>query len=397
MYVVPLRGCASVLPVLAILALPASVQGDHQHDVNLDGSVDVADVLYLVGDRKDTSGVVNYLLTFEEFAYSVPEMLPVPAGTFTMGRRDDGDDALADRDDELPRHEVALSAYQVGKFEVTNAQFCDVMNWSLAQGYLRGSSGEAWSTGSVYFNSQRLFYYPTDFSQNIDWNGNAFAPKTLAGEGGTSFSMANHPIVNVSWYGALAYCNWLSQLENLAPAYDFSSWTLIDGEPGSPGFQFAEGFRLPTEAEWERAAAWDGSKHWIYGFSRHTLPGTFRCNYDYANPLGLPHRSSRTSPVGWFDGTNISPNGAVQTLDSVSPVGAYDMSGNGLEWCYDWKGNYNSSPQTNPTGPISGTRRIVRGGALHHSALNCRSAIRGSQEPRFCFYSFRVARTLAAP
>lgn len=317
-----------------------------------------------------------------------------------MGRRDDGDDDLYDQPDELPRHEVTLSTYQIGKFEVTNAQYCEVLNWTLAQGYLESSSGGVWSSGDVYFNG-RILLKVSHPDCLIEYASGAFTPEIRTGQGGASFSMATHPVEMVSWYGAVAFCNWLSQMKGLSPAYD-GTWDLIDADSVTPGLQFADGYRLPTEAEWERAAAWDGSKHWIYGLVSDTLSGAARCNYTSssgrANPLGLtvfPY----TSPAGWFDGVNVSPNGSVQTVDSPSPVGAYDMSGNVREWCHDWRGPYTSAPQTNPTGPASGTLRTLRDGSWFGLRRWCRSAWRegGNPTSAFNFAGFRVARTPSDP
>ena len=323
------------------------------------------------------------------------EMVPVPAGTFTMGRRDDGDDGTRNKADELPRHQVSLSAYQIGKFEVTSAQYCEVLNWALARGYLENISGGVWTSGDVYLNGNILLNESSDCL--IEFSGGSFAPELRTGEGGASFSMATHPVVEVSWYGAVAFCNWVSTMEGLTPAYDTVSWLLIDTDAGSPGVQYTNGYRLPTEAEWERAAAWDGSKHWIYSFVSDTLTGVSRCNYkpsEFENPLGLT-AYPYTSPVGWFNGANVSPNGNVSTVDSPSPVGAYDMSGNVWEWCHDWYELYSSASQSNPTGPGSGTDRVLRGGSWHYYTSTCRSARRGVLTPSLAsgYYGFRVART----
>ncbi len=212
--------------------------------------------------------------------------------------------------------------------------------------------------------------------------------------------METHPVVMVSWHGGAAFCNWLSTIEGATPAYDLDSWELVDTDAGTTGVQFTDGYRLPTEAEWERAAAWDGSKHWAYGLKSDTLSGSARCNYRpdaIVNPLGvttMPH----SSPVGWFDGVNISPNGNVQTTDSPSPVGAYDMCGNVYEWCHDRYDAYSSASQIDPTGPTSGSVRVVRGGSWYSLTLDCRSARRswGTPDP-YRNTGFRVARSPFAP
>jgi formylglycine-generating enzyme required for sulfatase activity len=309
------------------------------------------------------------------------EMVSVPAGTFTMGRRDDGDDGTYGYSDELPRHQVTLSAYQIGKYEVTNGQCCGVLNWALGRGYLKNSTGGAYTGGDVYASGGYVLLAVSDSYCQIQYSGGSFTWKTR-----DSYSMESHPVVDVTWYGAVCFANWLSEKEGLTPCYNLSTWALTVPYPN--------GYRLPTEAEWERAAAWDGSKHWIYGFLSDTLTGKNRCNYydgnpDYVNPLGLttwPY----TSPVGWFNGTNVSPNGSVQTVNGPSPVGAYDMSGNAWGWCHDWYGSYSSGAQTNPTGVGSGSSRVLRGGHWYNYAYFCRSALRDASYPADRYYDVGV-------
>ena len=189
-----------------------------------------------------------------------------------------------------------------------------------------------------------------------------------------------------------------------------ADWPLTVAPP-TPG-----GYRLPTEAEWERAAAWDGSKHWIYGYTGDTNTYSNQCNDMWNNggswalvdPLGMAGNSAPlTSPVGWFNGVNVSPNRQVATVNSVSPVGAYDMSGNAMEWCGDWCAVYSSAAQTNPTGPAgssaSGSYRVHRGGSwgtIGTPSTNgggCRSADRsnGGDAPTFTNNNvgFRLVRS----
>jgi formylglycine-generating enzyme required for sulfatase activity len=265
-----------------------------------------------------------------------------------------------------------------------------VLNWALAQGYLKTNAGAAWAgTGDIYAggNLQIILFF-TDSDCNIQYSGGVFSSKTRTGlPGSTSYSMDTHPVVMVSWYGSVAFCNWLSQMQGLTPCYDMATanWPLTVAPP-TPG-----GYRLPTEAEWERAAAWGGSKHWIYGFTSDTLTGKNRANYydanpDRVNPLGLTE-GPWTSPDAWFDGVHVSPNGNVTTVNSVSPVGCFDMSGNVWEWCHDWYlGTYYTSgrpPWSNPTGPATGTSRVLRGGSWLADFSFCRSADRISVTPDF--------------
>jgi formylglycine-generating enzyme required for sulfatase activity len=328
------------------------------------------------------------------------EMVQVSAGIFEMGPRDDGDD-LSGNWDELPRHDVTLSEYSIGKYETTNGQYCEILNWALGQGHLETSVGGLYTGGDVYTNAQPLLEVSSSPCQ-ISYSGGKFSPETR-----DNYPMRDHPVLEVSWYGAVAFCNWLSEMEGLTPCYDLSTWALIDADAGTSGIQFHNGYRLPTEAEWERAGAWDDSKHWIYGMISDTLTGKDRCTYgdgnpSYVNPLGLSI-SPFTSPVGWFDGSNISPNGPVQTTDSPSPEGCYDISGNVEEWCHDrYKDDYYTSggpPWDNPTGPASGSTRVMRGGNWNIGKGNVRTAHRTSASPQSMsdFTGFRVCRAASAP
>lgn len=313
-------------------------------------------------------------------------MVFVPAGSFEMGRPYTGV-----RMDELPVHTVYLDAYAIGKYEVTNQQMADVLNWAYDQGYLdKNTRGSSYTGGLVFGYGQSLVdTFASSTYSSIVFGGDEFTVQSRTGAGAQSFSMADHPVVEVSWYGAVAYCNWRSEMEGLQPCYNFTDWSRY-----AP---VRNGYRLPTEAEWERAAAWDGSRHWRYGISSDTIDFT-SVNYLGSNPLGLT-TSPYTSPAGWFDGVNVSPNGNVQTLNSQSPAGAYDMCGNVWEWCEDWYDSvyYASSPGSNPQGAATGIYRGLRGGSYNNNdnASYTRAALRNVDTPndRVHYYGLRIART----
>ncbi len=320
------------------------------------------------------------------------EMVSIPGGTFTMGRLDTGDDS-AGYINELPRHQVTLTAYQIGKYEVTTQAYCDVLNWAKGQGYLKDASGNAWSSGAIYAGtiSRYLIVALTNLDCNVQYSGGTFSPKTRTGTGGVTYSTADHPMVRVTWYGAVAFCNWLSEISGLNPYYNMAAlyWPMVT--PAAPA-----GFRLPTEAEWERAAAWDGSRHWIYGYTSDATPTADRCNFTGVNPLGLTTQPN-TAPIGWFNGTNISPNGTVTTVNSVSPAGCYDMSGNVWEWCGDWYELYTADPVTDPTGPATAPStpyKVYRGGEWGMAASVCRTAQRVGTGPGLASKSvgFRIVQ-----
>lgn len=308
----------------------------------------------------------------------IVETVTVPAGTFTMGATD----TEGGYGNEFPRHEVTLSSYDVGKFEVTNGEYAAVLNWALAKGYLKGdAAGNPYVGGPVYADGKMLLGISSPYCQ-IAFADGAFTAKS-APSSSVPVPMADHPVVMVSWYGAVAFCTWLSESAGLRPWYGVSSepWELRP--PLAPN-----GYRLPTEAEWERAAAWDGAavpspKHFAYGVSADTIDGT-RCNYAEANPLGLS-MYPYTVPVGSYDGR-------AGTLDSPSPVGCYDMCGSVWEWCHDWYALYTVDPQENPLGPSSGSYRLLRGGSWFNDEPQCRAAYRTNESPANSSYTigFRV-------
>ena len=296
----------------------------------------------------------------------LPEMIGIPAGTFSMG-----DSFGEGGSDELPVHSVTLSAYQIGKFEVTNQEFADVLNWANDKGYLTAASTTTADAYGVRLFGVRLFGVRLldvgDSDCQISYSGGQFVVDTRDGQ-----SMADHPVVKVTWYGAAAYSNWLSEDQGLQACYHTSTWAYDSSK---------NGYHLPTEAQWERAAAWTGSSHNRYGNGSNSISSS-DVNYSSNNPVGLSS-FPYTSPVGYFSG-------------STSPAGAFDMSGNVWEWCSDWydSGYYSTSPNTDPEGPTSGSFRVVRGGVWSFNASYCRSADRSWSYPADTdlIIGFRLAR-----
>ena len=178
---------------------------------------------------------------------------------------------------------------------------------------------------------------------SIEGGGNQFRPKP---------GMDSHPVGQVTWYGASAYCRWA-------------------------------GARLPTEAEWEYAARGRQGRTFPWG---DTFDGS-RLNYCDVNRAGQPRDGSvndghaKSAPVGSF------PRGA-------SWVGALDMAGNVWEWVADWRALYPDSPQVNPTGPASGDKKALRGGSWSNLPHGVRGTIRPAKKPGVSFdvWGFRCAR-----
>jgi len=298
----------------------------------------------------------------------VPDtMVAVQRGSFIMGRpyRDVGDNI------ELPVHEVSLDAYWMAKYEVTNREFAEALNWAYARKLLKNNEGTAYKGGTVYAYD-RPIVETLDSGPNaqIHYSDGVFSAYSRINYNEQLVSMEEHPVVMVSWYGAAAYCNWRSSMNGLQPCYSTSDWSL--NKPAR------NGYRLPTEAEWERAASWDGTKHWRYGVMTDSIDPAY-ANYAETNPLWLKSYPF-TSSVGWYNSANPAQlrYPEVLTVNAVSPSGAYDMTGNVLEWCHDWFQDtyYTESPTSNPTGPAEGMFKSVRGGSWITGNPDCRTARR---------------------
>jgi formylglycine-generating enzyme required for sulfatase activity len=258
----------------------------------------------------------------------------VQAGSFQMGS------SIGDGD-EKPVHTVSLKSFWMMKTEVT------VASWRLfSQKSAYASTAEKQGSGLVF-------------------TGGAWAPKKDASWKNPYFPQTeSHPVVLVSWYDAVEYANWLSRQDNLRPAYS------IKGTTVSCDWS-AEGWRLPTESEWEYAAR-GGSKSRGY-------------TYAGSNDVGI---------VAWYDSTSGSGTKPVGIKKS-NELGLYDMNGNVWEWCWDWFDNYSAGSRTDPKGPVSGSSRVNRGGSWHVGDSRTRLTSRSDYAPdsRGSYLGFRLVRS----
>ncbi|MDR2149619.1 MAG: SUMF1/EgtB/PvdO family nonheme iron enzyme [Spirochaetaceae bacterium] len=186
--------------------------------------------------------------------------------------------------------------------------------------------------------------------------------RKVMGNNPSYFKGDNLPVEKVSWYDAIEYCNRRSVNEGLTPAY------MINGSSVTWN-RSANGYRLPTEAEWEYAARSGGKD-----------------TYTYAG-------SNSVDSVAWYDGNSGGSTQAVGTR-AANSLGLYDMSGNVWEWCWDWYGSYGNSAVTDPMGAASGSYRVRRGGGWNYDARDVRSAYRNDGTPTNRLYNLglRVVR-----
>lgn len=291
----------------------------------------------------------------EEFEITIPEMVFVPAGSFVMG---DGESFCGT---DL-RPTTLTRGFSAGRFEVTNAEYLEALEWAYRNGHviagpdqvLDGLDGTLAELIDLDDESCEIAFTP----------GGSFALRD-AGHG----INPDHPVKEVTWYGAARYCDWLSLYEGLPRAYDHAgNWACNGGDPYG-----AAGYRLLTDAEWEYAARYNDGRIYPWG---NTPPACDRANYGDCHDW--------TFPVGGH------PLGA-------SALGLHDLAGNLYEWCNDWSVcGIGTAPAVDPAGPASGDWRILRGGSWFYNdlapELRCAARFRTNPSDSYQHYGFRIAK-----
>ena len=255
-------------------------------------------------------------------------MVLVPAGEFVMGSNSGDIASLLRRHpkangailkDEVPRHRIFLDAFYIDKYEVTNAHF---QQFVQATGYRTQAESEG--GGKIRTGAKTWADVP-----DATWR----APR---GQGSSIAGLEAHPVVQVSWHDAKAYCTWA-------------------------------GKRLPTEAEWEKAARGTDGRLYPWGNEFDGTRANFcdrNCPFEWQD-AAVDDGSRSTTPVGSYEA-------------GKSPYGAYDMAGNVWEWVADWYDAtyYRRSPARNPQGPTSGTQVVLRGGSWLYTVPDFRATER---------------------
>ena len=200
----------------------------------------------------------------------------------------------------------------------------------------------------------------------------------LMGNNPSEFKGDNLPVENVTWFDAIRYCNARSAWEELTPAYTISGETIVWNKS-------ANGYRLPTEAEWEYACRAGTTTPFNVGNNITDREANCYNNYGYNNNSSghvTGDYRGRTTPVNSY---------------RTNSWGLFDMHGNVVDWCWGWYGEYGASSvgvQTNPAGPAAGTLRVNRGGGWNDFPKHIRSAYRAATPPDNSSFNlgFRLTR-----
>jgi sulfatase modifying factor 1 len=273
----------------------------------------------------------------------------IPAGSFEMGQT-----GIA-----TPVHSVYVSGFSMGRTEVTWLDWRTVRDWARASG--RG------------------------YTDLVDGSGKA----------------DNHPVQSISWYQMVKWCNAKSEMAGLTPCYTLNGAVYRTTDNSTVVCNWAaNGYRLPTEAEWEKAAR-GGVSGALFPWGTNTITHSQANYYVYSSNGTTNSYSYDVSPTrGYHPTWSNNDDGNypyTSPVGSFSPngYGLYDMAGNVWEWCWDLWGSYPSTPQTDPRGAaLLGSSRVIRGGSWDYSAFSTRCAKRGSLGPVYAYSydGFRLAR-----
>ncbi len=287
--------------------------------------VGVISGLIYVMNKQDENGNETNNLGSTNNAELTNDLILINGGTYLMG----SPETEMQRETDEVQHEVTVSDFYIGRYEVTQKEYEEVM-----------------------------------------------------GENPSNFEGENLPVENVTWYEAIEYCNKLSEKEGLTSVYT------IDGENVSWD-RSANGYRLPTEAEWEYAARAGTTSPFNTENSISDEEANYYGHYPYGIEENYFTQENLETEPGQYRQTTVE-------VDSFSPNkwGLYNIHGNVAEWCFDYYGAYDLENTDNPSGPTTGTLRVNRGGGWNDYAKHLRCAYRASTTPdqKMSNIGFRVVR-----
>jgi len=285
-------------------------------------------------DTRLRLGAVEQKLISAGMQQTSGDMVLIPAGSFVMGAcTNAGQESIGDA---LPQHSVYVSACYMDKYEVASNLWRSVYVWATNCGYSFGNCGK--------------------------------------------FKTVGYPVHSVNWYQCVAWCNAHSQRDGFTPCYTNADGSVYTNSAAAfaGGCNWAAGgYRLPTEAEWEKAAR-GGVANMRFPWDDANTIQHARANYQ-AQPLTYAYDTSPTAGAHRsYDDGGLYGGSAPVGAFAQNGYGLFDMAGNLMEWCWDWYGAdyYARSPLSDPQGPSSGTKRVCRGGNWDMTADCCRSAHR---------------------
>jgi formylglycine-generating enzyme required for sulfatase activity len=276
----------TTIAILMLLVCFGVVQAAHPADYNDDKRIDFEDFALLAKTNWNWEEIATLAANW------LWAMAYIPAGEFRMGDYfTEGGNAA------LPLHDVLIDQFYMGACEVTNREYCEFLNSALSQDKIRVVEGAVY--GKLNDEPYCATYGGIDYTR-IDWNGSQFTVLS---------DKADHPMVEVSWYGAAAYCNWLSERHGYGKCYEilWGAWFCNFDRSG---------YRLPTEAEWEYAAR--GGEHTPY----YRYPWGDSIDGSMANygPVTLMKQEIHVQPLGVITMAIRYPEEQIWLTASVSMI-----------------------------------------------------------------------------